>query len=257
MSWLVVALFGASTAFSPPPLRSFSPRVRPCAASSSRAKAEATLAVALAGKSYKTSAALLLESLNRTLGDVEKEVGRSPIVELLHSPIWDKMDCFQWCLDQGCEPVVDDMHLLTGQRPEFLKLMLDYGARPDMVDAEQRTPLEKLVFASVQHGATRKDVEAARHLLDAGADPNKVAAVVQGSKVAGVQGDTLLALAIRGRDIPMASVLIEYGASPIVINKNTGESAIELLRDFGESSQDMILISTLIEIMYPLNTTNQ
>lgn len=260
---------GTLTAFCPSHLLS---RGRPCLAASSSTGLRADLAVTLTVNCYKASASLLLTSLNRTLGDVEREVGRSSLVELLDSYAfkWDmendeKCSLFQWCLDQGCDPqplVHDDRLLIAPQYhnqfcvPELLKLTLQYGANPNVLDVDQRTPLEKLIFSIVGSGNLKKSndvrIDTARHLLLAGADPNKVAAIFDaGSRLRGVQGDTLLAMAIRAGDVTMAKVLLEYGASPTIINVNTGQSALELLRDQG----NVPMIDTLVKILYPLNTT--
>ena len=112
------------------------------------AEAERSIAIRLASHGRTEAAALVLASLKRTLGselgDVENEVGQSPLVELLgvgESQFrGDNAETFRWCLHQGCDPqplVHDDRPLWN---PELLQLALEDGARPDVVDADQRTP---------------------------------------------------------------------------------------------------------------------
>ena len=89
--------------------------------------------------------------------------------------------------------------------------------------------------------------------MDAGADPNQVAGVVDGLFFNVIQGDTLLGIAIRSRDIMMAELLLNYGASPIIVNMKTGLSAVELIRNY-----DAIFhIEPLIKIIYSRSSSSQ
>lgn len=253
MSWLLLLFFVAVDSFSPPRGPSFFPSPRRLklpsfAVTSKKARAEAAVALKLASNGLDASATMILESLNKTLIDVANDVEKSPLVELL---LWtnecpDRPKLFRSFLAQGCDPqpMVHNDRLLE-YYPELLKVALDYGALPDVVDNDGRTALEKVIVKAIDHSPLY--LTSARILLDKGADPNKVARVVKGKK-----GDTLLALALRGRAVPTAELLLDYGADPTVVNSNTGESAIEVIHAYFINRKDITSIDTLVKKIYSL-----
>jgi ankyrin repeat protein len=100
------------------------------------------------------------------------------------------------------------------ETPETLRLLLNAGADPNEADAAHRTALMM---------AARLDrIEAAQHLLDGGADPERVtiawtadgpdAMPMQDSAVAA--GATALMMAAANAQPPLIRLLIDHGAQP-------------------------------------------
>jgi uncharacterized protein len=95
----------------------------------------------------------------------------------------------------------------VGGTVEIVRLLIEFGADVNMWDVQQNeTPL---LSASVPEG-----IEAARFLLDAGADPN----------VRNRVGDSPLRLCVWESDLEMVALLLRYGAAK-TINEFGGDFA--------------------------------
>ena len=116
-------------------------------------------------------------------------------------------------LSQGADPNAPKasgwrpLHTVLGQIDvggsiEFVKVLLEYGADPNAWDLNHHeTPI-----LSASDLLDVKSLEGARVLLEAGADPN----------VRRSDGESPLRLAARWKSLPLAELLLKYGAAKTI-----------------------------------------
>ncbi|KAL6860144.1 hypothetical protein ACO1O0_004170 [Amphichorda felina] len=134
-------------------------------------------------------------------------------------------------LDQGAPPSTDFDALgeaVRVQDPEILRLLLCFGADPNVRDRDGMTPLATTVEKSFLHGAVT--------LVKYGADPNLKA---------GMDQDTPLSRAVAANRVNLTHLLLIYGGDVdqtnsngdtlliSAINKRTPGKLIELLLEYG------------------------
>lgn len=173
-----------------------------------RVRPEAFRAVAGAAAGDLEEASRLLTQLNRTLGEVAKEAGISPLLEATKR---NDGATVAWCLGQGCDPNAAPtatkktaLHVATDPAVDVdvIRILLASDAHPDAYDTDGCTPLLDLAR---QYPPNNRSITKATLLLDAGADPNK-----------GHQryGDRPLAYAITMGKSQLAQLLLHRGADP-------------------------------------------
>jgi ankyrin repeat protein len=145
-------------------------------------------------------------------------------------------------LDAGVPPDTPErgsrrgaLHAAAGPQgdPAFVRLLLDRGARVDLPDSQDETPLHQ--------AATAGNLESARLLLDAGADPN-----------AGSRGTPLAGAAYAGH-LEIARLLVERGADVGRSGPESphpwGSAPLELtvLGDWGEEADRLAIAAFLAD----------
>ena len=188
------------------------------------------MALAAAGAQSETEALLFKE--DESLQDLAKRTGFSPLLEPTKL---NDVETVKWLLNKGCDPnfaptkdKATALHLAMDPSvsPEIARLLLLYGANPNIIDNDKQTPFQRL--------ATAGDIVKANLLIDARADPNKAD-----------DGQTPLATAIQRNDMKLAILLLQSGADPKNVIKKRGLSAIELLQELGDTTLTSVLLDYL------------